>query len=917
MSDTDNQDPSDDASDDSSEVSSEEDLIFGTHTERLIDWVKANPAPGLSPQESQMLTLLLLWLLHAPRDLLLLTTVLNNLSSALDAVFNAFEEKDQELLVEGLPVAQNGISLISNHLIKSEDQLITCDAFDIGPHVQGQDVDADSHRHPMRGRMSGYPIYAALMNASIDEEKSFRILQGLVFLAHANLRNNFSNPQDYLINNPETFKIKDIHSSIQQAGLFVRQFSVGDVDDDSKEVFDEPSNLTDLYQTITEREQDRQGEERERYKAGLSALFKKWLEKYFVQLNSGGGGGEKRRKFRRKSRGWHDGFIRFASGIIQENLHQDPEESYGPGSDNRYISDIQVLSTQATVPDDQEHLITEQRQADLDIAENAVAGDLLIAEEPSTRSAGRLIIGNQIAHIIRANQLLSTNWAQATTWEIAELLKMCEGIIYDQDEYRSSQQQRETATIILLMLWTGSTLDKAVTGLRWVKGTLPNPVPISYLFKENSGDSCFRIKLTNASAKIKPNKKQLGYLHPREEFLNLPDLVGLGTAIRYVFASKVNEIGSYKLFSHKIATYRAWLNNLLKLLPAGHRLNEHKISMFLFHKIVTETSGDVADAILTTGRYHPLGQTLLHYSSPKQKRQTELYVKTVKKVISDVSVEGYHIRPSYSEGARQDTASLPRPERHDPVETSSAADEHAPATIVGSHFFPQKKCIQNLISTLKKQIKQAPDPSDLNQVMTYHNCFSLYSNLMLGYATGYRAVKDPVLAEDDIDPETGLAVISDKDGPELYNARLVWIPDSVQKQLAHYQTHYSRLLPILQHLDQEAYNFNSLQNIPKLFLLDNNLRWEQIRPKSLKPLLESAFPLPININRRFLRTTLRARGCPAEVVDGFMGHWGRGQEPWGEHSTLSTHDFLETLKPHITAIQEELGFEVCASQYRK
>jgi hypothetical protein len=188
---------------------------------------------------------------------------------------------------------------------------------------------------------------------------------------------------------------------------------------------------------------------------------------------------------------------------------------------------------------------------------------------------------------------------------------------------------------------------------------------------------------------------------------------------------------------------------------------------------------------------------------------------------------------------------------------------------------------------------------------------------MLGYATGYRAVKDPVLEEDDIDPETGLAVISDKDGPELYNARLVWIPDRVQKQLTHYQTHYSRLLPVLQHLDQAAYNFNSLQKIPKLFLLDNNLRWEPIRPKTLKPLLESTFPLPININRRFLRTTLRARGCPAEVVDGFMGHWGRGQEPWGEHSTLSTHDFLETLKPHITAIQEELGFEVCASQYHK
>jgi hypothetical protein len=132
MSDADNQDPSDDPN----EVSNDEEyLIFGTHTERLINWVKANPAPGLSPQESQMLALILLWLTHAPRDLLLLTLALKHLTAALDITANEFkDDKNKSLLVLELPISLDDILLICNHLTNNRDNLVMSGAFNLGPY---------------------------------------------------------------------------------------------------------------------------------------------------------------------------------------------------------------------------------------------------------------------------------------------------------------------------------------------------------------------------------------------------------------------------------------------------------------------------------------------------------------------------------------------------------------------------------------------------------------------------------------------------------------------------------------------------------------------------------------------------------------------------------------------------------------
>jgi hypothetical protein len=62
-----------------------------------------------------------------------------------------------------------------------------------------------------------------------------------------------------------------------------------------------------------------------------------------------------------------------------------------------------------------------------------------------------------------------------------------------------------------------------------------------------------------------------------------------------------------------------------------------------------------------------------------------------------------------------------------------------------------------------------------------HNDYTLYVAELLGFASGYRAVQNPLASIDQIDWQTGFCCISDKDDLDYYNARLVLLPEIVRE----------------------------------------------------------------------------------------------------------------------------------------
>ena len=101
--------------------------------------------------------------------------------------------------------------------------------------------------------------------------------------------------------------------------------------------------------------------------------------------------------------------------------------------------------------------------------------------------------------------------------------------------------------------------------------------------------------------------------------------------------------------------------------------------------------------------------------------------------------------------------------------------------------------------------------------------------------------------------------------------------------------------------------------VPFLFRLDKNARPKPISPSWLRRMTCEEFPLPINANRHFLRTGLCHLGCPKDVIDAFMGHWHRGREPWGKHSSLSPELYSQTLRKYLNPLIHRVGWKAMQS----
>jgi len=50
--------------------------------------------------------------------------------------------------------------------------------------------------------------------------------------------------------------------------------------------------------------------------------------------------------------------------------------------------------------------------------------------------------------------------------------------------------------------------------------------------------------------------------------------------------------------------------------------------------------------------------------------------------------------------------------------------------------------------------------------------------------------------------------------------------------------------------------------------------------------------------------------CDQEIIDAFMGHWSRGQEPWGEFSTVSSIELAKTIEPKLEGLAELIGLSL-------
>lgn len=332
---------------------------------------------------------------------------------------------------------------------------------------------------------------------------------------------------------------------------------------------------------------------------------------------------------------------------------------------------------------------------------------------------------------------------------------------------------------------------------------------------------------------------------------------------------------------------KAVLSNLNK--EFGTRLSLGRISHYWLHAVGMEAGGDTPSSLLYFGHLEKFSVARMHYTCASAQSVETTYRRLCTNLLCNLKL------PSTFPDAPQINTGI----------------------YLGTPFCPKVESVQDLVKSLLNAVEQSrTSKKNIGSIRNFHNHYAVYTACLIAFSTTFRAVQNPSLPEKDIDFTTGLGVISDKDDATFYHSRFVWIPQVCRQQIINYRRHLQRLYellalqnPVLLSLFKDS---DHLGRPLKLFFWPrNNTSLKILRPGLLGDILKNGhkYDLPVNAHRHYFKNELLKSGCSIDVLEGQLGHWEQGQEPWNRFSNFHPREFVRQLDLHLTPILERDGWK--------
>lgn len=501
-------------------------------------------------------------------------------------------------------------------------------------------------------------------------------------------------------------------------------------------------------------------------------------------------------------------------------------------------------------------------------------------------------IRNSARHIQKAHQLLPHQWENLTTDEIAQSLAYAKTLLTSRHE----RKKQYSGLLVVIQIATGLSLERSESILISRNGyKFGESVPV-YWLPEEAKQGFWCIPAYQIDYKTQQEPQTLESLQSEEHsaptreltsHLLIPDLFEFDQWL--IKLERLPETGTSLLFEGNLfRETKVAYPKLLKELHVESRVSPSRLSSVL-RQYLLSTGADIVDYSLISGNPHRLSTVKAHYSAPSTSSLIAKYLKATRMLLHDLTELGYC--RCLSDNHKLDPAYLP----------DKTDNQH-----VGSRYCPKTESIQNLVSTLREAIED-PDTTTID----FHNSYTLYITLLIGYSTGIRGIRTPYIDWSLLEPETGLLLMSDKNTPDAYHSRWVWLPDLVQQQVRLYERYLTRFNDANEpyKVRGSLFDVDPTWNDPVLFVTES-LQPQVVRPKTIRERLGQLFPGAANHNRHWLRTYLSERRIPHEAIDQFLGHWSLGEEPFGTYSTTSPRQLLEYIKPAINDALNRLGFQL-------
>jgi len=508
------------------------------------------------------------------------------------------------------------------------------------------------------------------------------------------------------------------------------------------------------------------------------------------------------------------------------------------------------------------------------------------------------------AGLALANQRLVSRWEALSIHEVSSYLTALADIIVLKDSslyFPGRAVPQELAAVGTVLFWYGQRVDN-LEHIQLLKFHEVNESDGPGAVRKKDGSFVWLTRPATPTRKKLPSERQREQAFPTTSTLFLKSGIGVEGIICEYCKERKFEHGDL-LFRKKLDFYKPLFDAFLAIINQRHatRLTANRISDYMFSAIEHHPRADVTVAMYLVGREEFLGRNPSFYTS--------LPTSRLEKIFGDVchSVRDRH----FKERPRQNQKRV-----EEPANVQERKDRQL---YVGSPFRPTPQTITRLVTYLKETHASAKQgDKNVLKLMRFHNSMTRYTAYLVAFATGFRAVRDPFLSAAEIDWNSGFAVLSDKDNEDCYNARLIWIPPVCMRQLKLFEEHQhnalSRFNILIPTLQNQAERLTNLLTGRYMFLSKRNKDKQEdvaltFSPKILETSLKERYELPFNASRHYLRSVLLERGCPVEILNAFMGHYERGEEPWGRFSGLSPDTYRNHLSSYLVPLLHEDGWE--------
>ena len=492
-----------------------------------------------------------------------------------------------------------------------------------------------------------------------------------------------------------------------------------------------------------------------------------------------------------------------------------------------------------------------------------------------------------LAHIARSRQFLPFGYNLLTQYELANLLfgvtdefLLCRERIRNAPAQEQIQNRRRLEGLLALhlMLWFGRTLEDCRKLRIAERNARPSSV-LELVLADDTGPAEFRFFAPTpdyAAEELLPRDA----VRASQPTISVPDMVGAAALVMAI--RDLSPVNGSAVITCKIKDVEREIRILLgELGGEDPRYTMHKVRSYLHRQIIAD-SHDVVAATMLSGMPCLSANTALYYSQYSINYLRRLYCQSVQRVLAAVYA----------------TVGLEAP---------SAPISAVPEAAVGARNCLRLDTVKANLEALLVVLRKRPR-KNLQQLVHWHNCFSLWTVQMFFMATGCRAIRDPLKQEDEFISPGGHGALGDKGSDDGHMSRLVVLTDLLKRQLKAYKAHCRAITAQLElHAPAPTNGFF-------LRLTDDGcLCYEEIRPLHIKAVMrqiEGFTPHAVNGFRKFLRTELAERGCPPETLSALMGHWLSGEEPQDIYSSFCPRTYVQGLHTYLLSLMRELGWTV-------